>query len=853
MKRPSLRVWLAAGLLICLTAGARAHYPFLRYLNDSSPYQPAPAKFDLEAMADAVVPYYVVRPLPTLPPGQTIPSLVAQIRQAAEVWNSVRTSRLRLRFGGIIDAPAGEWPSGIYVQFAELEGVLARGGPVTLDTVVQHGEDRFYPIQTSLIELPADLQQWNIHSDEFFLTVVHEFGHALGLQHTPTSSAMTTAATRTTTRARPLGADDVAGLSLLYPAPAYETRTAKIRGRITAGGAGVHLASVMALPPSGEAVSTLTAPDGSYEIAGLPPGLYYLYVHPLAPAVNQVLGPGDVVLPVDPGGKPVPAGPPFEGVFYPNARSLDEARYVFVNAGEAAEGIDVDVRLRESFTAYGVVTYGCPGDYCLQPAYVNRSGNRNYFLAWGPQLTTGGEMTPGLTVETVGGASVILPERTRVYQPFGPEGFSYLQLYLSHHLLSGPGARHLVFRFQDDLQDDLYVLPSGVHVTDSQPPSIASVEAFRDEEGRLAAVVRGSNLLPSTRILFDGVPAPSVGFDWETGALHVLVPPAASGHRAVVVALDGSGQTSLFLDALAPPAFEYPDVPNYTARVASSAPLIAGADTFVEITADSGAAFRAEWTELIPSSPNVTVRRLWVAGPDRLLANVRVSPGATPGTVSFSVFNGLRIDPVSGSLPILAATPPAMAADPSLVNPATGRRSVYPGGEAWLRITNLPSASPAQISVAVGGSPATVLGISGEQVHLKLPAGAPLDPAVLNVTVAGQPVPPVLVALDSPPPAVRAVTTSSGLLIPQQVEARRGDFLVVYVEGLGEANIEGVEVLIGGVAHSPVWSYPANQDQDVQALWVVVAPNVPVGSPVPLIVAAGERLSAPHLLAIAGD
>lgn len=849
MKRHNLRGWLLAGLLLCLVANAWAHYPFLRYLNDSSPYQSAAAKFDLEAIPDAVVPYYVVRPLPTLPPGQTTQSLVAQIRQAAEVWNTVRTSRLRLRFGGILDAPAGEWPSGIYIQFAELEGVLARGGPVTLDTVVQRGEDRFYPIQTSLIELPADLRQWSIHSDEFFLTVVHEFGHALGLQHTPTSSAMTTAATRTTTRAKPLGADDIAGLSLLYPAPAYETRTAKIRGRITAGGAGVHLASVMALPPSGEAVSTLTAPDGSYEIAGLPPGLYYLYVHPLPPAVNQVLGPGDVVLPVDPGGKPVPAGPPFEGVFYPNARSVDEARYVYVNAGEAAEGIDVDVRPRESFTTYGVVTYGCPGAYCLQPAFVNRTGRQNYFLAWGPQLTTGGEITPGLTVETVGGASVILPEKTRVYQPFGPEGFSYLQLYLSHHLLSGPGARHLVFRFQNDL----YVLPSGVHVTDSQPPSIAFVEAFRDEEGRLAAIVRGSNLLPSTQILFDGVPAPSAGFDWETGALTVLVPPAPSGHRAVVVALDGSGQTSLFLDALAPYVFEYPDAPNYAVRVASSAPLIAGANTFVEITADSGATFRTEWTELIPSSPNVTVRRLWVAGPDRLLANVHVSPQASPGTVSFSVFNGLRIDPVSGSLPLLAAAPPAMAADPSLVNPATGRRSVYPGGEAWLRITNLPDTSPAQISVAVGGSPATVLGISGEQVHLKLPAGAPLGPAVLNVTVRGQPVPPVLVALDPPPPAVRSVTVSSGLRVPQQVEARWGDFLVVYVEGLGQADGGEVEVFIGGVAHSPVWSRSLNPDQDVQALWVVVATNVPVGSPVPLIVAVGERLSAPHLLAVAGN
>jgi len=146
-----------------------------------------------------------------------------------------------------------------------------------------------------------------------------------------------------------------------------------------------------------------------------------------------------------------------------------------------------------------------------------------------------------------------------------------------------------------------------------------------------------------------------------------------------------------------------------------------------------------------------------------------------------------------------------------------------------------------------------VLGVNGEQVHLKLPAGVSIGPAVLNVTVRGQPLPAVLVALDPRPPAVRAVTNTSGLQVPQQTEARRGDFLVIYVEGLGETDMEGVEILIGGVSHSSIWSNPLSRDEDVRALWVVVAPNVPVGSSVPLIVAAGERLSAPVPLAVAAD
>jgi len=54
-------------------------------------------------------------------------------------------------------------------------------------------------------------------SDRLFLTLVHELGHTAGLQHTWTSSIMSTEITRAMTKAHPLGPDDVAGISMLYP------------------------------------------------------------------------------------------------------------------------------------------------------------------------------------------------------------------------------------------------------------------------------------------------------------------------------------------------------------------------------------------------------------------------------------------------------------------------------------------------------------------------------------------------------------------------------------------------------------------------------------------------------------
>ena len=74
-------------------------------------------------------------------------------------------------------------------------------------------------------------------------------GHALGLQHTFTSSVMSTeAAGRATSLYSPLAADDVAGISYLYPRGNLAQSSGSIAGRITStGGQGIHMASVVAI------------------------------------------------------------------------------------------------------------------------------------------------------------------------------------------------------------------------------------------------------------------------------------------------------------------------------------------------------------------------------------------------------------------------------------------------------------------------------------------------------------------------------------------------------------------------------------------------------------------------------
>ena len=145
------------------------------------------------------------------------------------------------------------------------------------------------PILRSKLQLRSDLtvKHQASYSDAFFLTMVHEFGHTLGLQHSTVSATMSTSTTRATTKARPLAPDDIAGISMLYPAAGFAATTGSITGQVLLNGKAVNMASVVALSVNGTAIGTLTNPDGSYRIDGIPPGDYYVYTQPLPPAAAR--------------------------------------------------------------------------------------------------------------------------------------------------------------------------------------------------------------------------------------------------------------------------------------------------------------------------------------------------------------------------------------------------------------------------------------------------------------------------------------------------------------------------------------------------------------------------------------
>ncbi len=126
--------------------------------------------------------------------------------------------------------------------------------------------------------------------------LTHEVGHFLGLDHSAVVKAMMFP--YAPPMERTLGSDDVAAISLLYPKPSSDIATGSISGKVTMTdgspvfGAHVFADSATSNPgyPGGvrkTPIGTLTMPDGSYEVQGVPPDRYTVAAEPLdGPVTN---------------------------------------------------------------------------------------------------------------------------------------------------------------------------------------------------------------------------------------------------------------------------------------------------------------------------------------------------------------------------------------------------------------------------------------------------------------------------------------------------------------------------------------------------------------------------------------
>ena len=281
-------VALAAAVMVATPSPALAYLKFGYTVNGT----PRTLKWD-----SVPVQYYISA---SSVPGVTANQLQTAVGRAFDTWAAVPTASVTYAFAGFTRNLPGEDDGRSTLGFLDqpdLDRVLASTSFLVDDTTGALLEsDIFFNSAFPWSVAPeGERGKWDLES-----IALHEIGHLSGLGHSAigeTEIAATGGRRVLSTGAvmfpiamgsgditgRTLRADDIAGLSDLYPANGFNESTGSLSGKVTKGGVGVFGAHIVAYDIwTGEQVGNFSlSDDGQFSIAGLRPGPHVVRVEPL--------------------------------------------------------------------------------------------------------------------------------------------------------------------------------------------------------------------------------------------------------------------------------------------------------------------------------------------------------------------------------------------------------------------------------------------------------------------------------------------------------------------------------------------------------------------------------------------
>ncbi|MBT6627188.1 MAG: matrixin family metalloprotease, partial [Gemmatimonadetes bacterium] len=228
------------------------------------------------------------------------------IREAFATWSRVSTSRLEFQDDGVdAGATANRRDRRNVVIFDETGRTLSAPAGSGIIAVTRLNSDVFTG-EISDADIIYNGRDFTFAADpvgdqiDLLDVTIHEIGHFFGLNHTPLTGhpalqpTMNPFYSGSPGEASSLAADDIAGISTMYPTSEHSRTSGTISGIVTdRAGTPLFGTHVVAQGTDGTLVSTLSGAEGgqeqpgNYTLRGLNPGDYSVRIEPLRHGISE--------------------------------------------------------------------------------------------------------------------------------------------------------------------------------------------------------------------------------------------------------------------------------------------------------------------------------------------------------------------------------------------------------------------------------------------------------------------------------------------------------------------------------------------------------------------------------------